>query len=61
MKPNSHVNVGKAQENRTMMIFVLAAAMTVAMLIATAFGIHHEAQRVRMDDRNDRFTPYGHR
>jgi hypothetical protein len=58
MKPNTHVNVGKAQENRTMMIFMLAAAMTVAMLIATAFGIHYEAQRVRMDDRNDRFTPY---
>ena len=44
-----------------MMIFMLAAAMTVAMLIATAFGIHYEAQRVRMDDRNDRFTPYSRR
>ncbi|GLS29616.1 hypothetical protein SAMN04488498_111118 [Mesorhizobium albiziae] len=42
-----------------MMIFMLAAAMTIAMLIATAFGIHHEAQRVRMEDRDDRFTPFG--
>ena len=25
-----------------MMIFMLAAAMTVAMLIATAFGLHQE-------------------
>ena len=44
-----------------MMNFMHAAAMTVAMLIATAFGIHFEAQRVRMDDRKDRFTPYSHR
>lgn len=42
-----------------MMIFMLAAAMTVAMLIATAFGIHYEAQRVRMDDRRDRIPPFG--
>ncbi len=32
-----------------MMIFMLAAAMTIAMLIATAFGIHQEAQRVRLE------------
>ena len=44
-----------------MLIFMLAAAMTIAMLIATAFGIHHEAQRVRMDDRDNHFTPYGRR
>ena len=30
-----------------MMIFMLAAAMTVAMLIATAFGLHQETERVR--------------
>jgi hypothetical protein len=42
-----------------MMIFFLAAAMTVAMLIATAVGIHFEAQRVRMDDRDDRLTWFG--
>ena len=33
-----------------MMIIMLAAAMTIAMLIATAFGIHQEAQRVRVED-----------
>ena len=37
-----------------MMIYMLAAAMTIAMLIATAFGIHQEAQRVRVkDNQND--------
>jgi hypothetical protein len=30
-----------------MMIYMLAAAMTVAMLIATAFGLHQEAERAR--------------
>ena len=30
-----------------MLIFMLAAAMTVAMLIATVFGLHQEADRVR--------------
>ena len=44
-----------------MMIFMLAAAMTVAMMIATAFGVHQEAQRVRFDDRNDRFSRFGPR
>lgn len=40
-----------------MMIFMLAAAMTVAMLIATVFGLHQEAERVRLDvrDRRHRF------
>lgn len=33
-----------------MMIYMLAAAMTIAMLIATAFGIHQEAHRVRVKD-----------
>ncbi len=41
-----------------MMIFMLAVAMTIAMLIATAFGIHHEAQRVRLRSRDDRFDPF---
>ena len=44
-----------------MMIFMLAAAMTVAMLIATAFGIHQEAQRVRLEARPGRFTPFSDR
>ncbi|WP_281354909.1 hypothetical protein [Chelativorans xinjiangense] len=34
-----------------MLIFTLAAAMTLAMLIATAFGLHQEAQRVRVENR----------
>lgn len=44
-----------------MMIFMLAAAMTVAMLIATVFGMHQEAQRVRFDDRKDKFDRFGPR
>lgn len=31
-----------------MLIYMLAVAMTIAMLIATAFGLHQEAERVRM-------------
>ena len=39
-----------------MLIFMLAAAMTLAMLIATAIGLHNESQktqaiRVRSTDR----------
>ncbi|WP_200957797.1 hypothetical protein [Mesorhizobium sp. Root157] len=30
-----------------MMIYMLATAMTVAMLIATVFGLHQEAERAR--------------
>lgn len=30
-----------------MMIYMLAAAMTLAMLVATAFAIHQEATRLR--------------
>ena len=29
-----------------MMIFMLAAAMTITMLIATVFGLHQEAERL---------------
>ena len=47
-----------AKENKAMMIFMLAAAMTVGMLIATAVGIHFEAQRIRMDDQNDRVSRF---
>jgi hypothetical protein len=35
-----------------MMIYMLAIAMTAAMLIATIFGLHQEAQRVRIKTRN---------
>ncbi|MDN2568406.1 hypothetical protein N1F89_19450 [Aquibium sp. A9E412] len=34
-----------------MMIFSLAAAMTLAMLIATAFALHEEAQRAKLENR----------
>ncbi len=43
-----------------MMILMLATAMTIAMLIATVFGLHQEAQQVRQTikrDRSNRFTP----
>lgn len=43
-----------------MMIIALAAAMTLAMLIATAVGLHEESQRVtlerkQIDARRNRF------
>ncbi|AZO30584.1 MULTISPECIES: hypothetical protein [Mesorhizobium] len=31
-----------------MLIYMLATAMTIVMLIATAFGLHQEAARVRV-------------
>ena len=37
-----------------MMIFMLAAAMTITMLIATVFGLHQEAERFRFDHKKDR-------
>jgi hypothetical protein len=44
-----------------MLIYMLAAAMTIAMLIATALGLHQEAARVRLEDRNDRSRGFGPR
>lgn len=44
-----------------MMIFMLAATMTLAMLIATAFGLHEEAQRVKAETKNRRFDHFGPR
>jgi hypothetical protein len=32
-----------------MLVITLATAMTVAMLIATAFGLHQEAQRATLE------------
>ncbi|QPC87798.1 hypothetical protein GA830_14370 [Mesorhizobium sp. NBSH29] len=61
MKPNRHLAVIAATGDIKMIIFMLAAAMTIAMLIATVFGIHHEAQSVRMRDSYDRFPPFGTR
>lgn len=42
-----------------MMLTVLAAAMTVLMLIATLFGLHQEAERVRLDQRHRRTRGFG--
>jgi hypothetical protein len=42
-----------------MMITVLAAAMTVLMLIATVVGLHQEAERVRLDKRNHGAKGFG--
>lgn len=36
-----------------MMIFLLAASMMIAMLIATAFGLHSEAQNIRLEARRE--------
>lgn len=44
-----------------MMIYMLAAAMTVAMLIATAFGLHQESQRVRAKVNSKRLVGFGYR
>lgn len=41
-----------------MMIFMLAAAMTLAMLIATAFGLHQETERARLRQRAESRDPY---
>ena len=44
-----------------MLIYMLATAMTVAMLIATAFGLHQEAVRVRAKVNTRRFEGFGGR
>lgn len=38
-----------------MIIYMLAAAMTIAMLIATVFGLHQEAERSRARRRTGGF------
>ena len=42
-----------------MMIYMLAAAMTVAMLIATAFSIHQESQRIRQEIKPNKSRGFG--
>lgn len=42
-----------------MMIYVLAIAMTVLMLIATVVGMHEEAQRVAAENRDRRLDGFG--
>ncbi|MER8462832.1 hypothetical protein [Mesorhizobium sp. M1396] len=44
-----------------MLIYMLATAMTVAMLIATVFGLHREAQRIRAKANTKRFEGFGPR
>ncbi|CAH2401594.1 hypothetical protein [Mesorhizobium ventifaucium] len=42
-----------------MLIYMLATAMTVAMLIATVFGLHQEAERVRAKSNAKQFGGFG--
>lgn len=42
-----------------MMIYMLAVAMTVTMLIATAFGLHQESERKRLQDKRSDFSGFG--
>jgi hypothetical protein len=44
-----------------MMIYMLAAAMTIAMLIATAFGLHQETERMRLKEKRSSFRGFGSR
>lgn len=44
-----------------MIIFMLAAAMTIAMLIATVFGLHEESQRAKEKVRHSSSRGFGTR
>ena len=44
-----------------MLITMLAAAMTVTMLIATAFGLREEAERVKVEQRRRELGRFGGR
>jgi hypothetical protein len=44
-----------------MMIYMLAAAMTVFMLIATAIGLHQETARIRLQVKKSTFRGFGSR
>jgi len=44
-----------------MIIYMLAAAMTVAMLIATAFGLHQETERMRLKEKQVKRDGFGWR
>lgn len=44
-----------------MIITMLAAAMTIAMLIATAFGLHQEAERVKVESKSRDGRGFGFR
>jgi hypothetical protein len=49
------------QENAAMMIYMLAAAMTIAMLIATAFGLQQEAEQMRFREMRIKSRGFGPR
>jgi hypothetical protein len=51
MKRNGASPVSGNEGGSTMMIYMLAAVMTLAMLIATAFALHSEAQAARLESR----------
>lgn len=42
-----------------MMIYMLAIAMTLAMLIGTAFSLHGEAERIKVKNRSKRGQGFG--
>ena len=42
-----------------MMIYMLAAAMTLAMLIGTVLGLHEEAQKVKLENRTKQQRGFG--
>lgn len=42
-----------------MLIYMLAAAMTIAMLIATLFGLHQEAERIRFKEKASHAKGFG--
>ncbi len=44
-----------------MLIYLLATAMMIAMLIATAFSLHQEAERVKLESRVNRALSFARR
>ena len=61
MKPFPVLPVVEGKETNAMMIYMLAAAMTLAMLVATAFSLHQEAQRAKARQRERIRNPYMYR
>jgi hypothetical protein len=50
---------GAKERVSNMLITMLAAAMTVTMLIATVFGLHQESERVRVRDQRRKLGRFG--
>ena len=42
-----------------MMIYMLAVAMTVVMLIGTVFGLREEAERIKLENRSNQARGFG--